>query len=93
MQEAIWDETSAKWKLKVLQNGQVKEDEADFLINGAGFLKYVLHRPGRHASTNHSQFESKWKWPDIKGLNDFKGKLVHTARWSVSPTRGVCTLS
>lgn len=39
MQEAIWDETAAKWKLKLLQNGQIVEDEADFLINGAGFLK------------------------------------------------------
>lgn len=22
-----------------------------------------------------------WKWPDIKGLKDFKGTLCHTARW------------
>ncbi|THV00416.1 FAD/NAD-P-binding domain-containing protein [Dendrothele bispora CBS 962.96] len=22
-----------------------------------------------------------WKWPDIKGLHDFKGTLCHTARW------------
>lgn len=49
MQEAIWDEASAKWKLKLLQNGQTKEDEADFLINGAGFLKYVLHPSRREA--------------------------------------------
>ena len=27
---------------------------------------------------------SKWKWPAIEGLNDFKGKLVHTANWYVS---------
>ena len=24
---------------------------------------------------------SKWKWPDVKGLWDFKGKLVHSAHW------------
>ena len=24
---------------------------------------------------------NNWKWPNIQGLNDYKGKLVHTARW------------
>lgn len=22
-----------------------------------------------------------WKWPDIPGLGDFQGKLMHSARW------------
>ena len=25
---------------------------------------------------------SDWKWPEIKGLHDFKGQLCHTATWS-----------
>lgn len=24
---------------------------------------------------------SSWKWPDIEGLNTFKGELYHTANW------------
>ena len=24
---------------------------------------------------------NNWKWPDIPGLSDFKGKLVHSANW------------
>ena len=24
---------------------------------------------------------NNWKWPDIDGLKDFKGKLLHSARW------------
>lgn len=24
---------------------------------------------------------NNWKWPDIPGLHDFKGKLMHSARW------------
>lgn len=24
---------------------------------------------------------SNWKWPNIEGIHDFKGKLVHSARW------------
>lgn len=25
-----------------------------------------------------------WKWPDIKGLHDFKGNLLHSANWDTS---------
>src|SRR5271170_2568294 len=24
---------------------------------------------------------NNWKWPDIPGLQDFKGKLLHSAQW------------
>ncbi|KAK9245704.1 hypothetical protein V1506DRAFT_537282 [Lipomyces tetrasporus] len=24
---------------------------------------------------------NEWKWPDIKGLHDFKGRLLHSANW------------
>ncbi|KAH3206392.1 hypothetical protein KXV64_005103 [Aspergillus fumigatus] len=27
---------------------------------------------------------NSWKWPDIPGLHDFKGKLQHSARWDES---------
>lgn len=27
---------------------------------------------------------SKWKWPAVPGLADFKGKLLHTAAWDDS---------
>jgi hypothetical protein len=27
---------------------------------------------------------SNWKWPDIDGLEDYKGHLVHSARWDDS---------
>ena len=30
---------------------------------------------------NGAGFLNKWKWPNIEGLSDFKGKLVHTADW------------
>ncbi|KAF8853883.1 FAD/NAD(P)-binding domain-containing protein [Acephala macrosclerotiorum] len=33
---------------------------------------------------NGSGFLNKWKWPKIKGLHDFKGKLVHSANWDNS---------
>lgn len=27
---------------------------------------------------------NNWKWPDIDGLHDYKGKLLHTASWDQS---------
>ena len=27
---------------------------------------------------------SRWRWPDIDGLNSFGGTLVHSAQWNVS---------
>ncbi|CAJ2500396.1 Uu.00g032490.m01.CDS01 [Anthostomella pinea] len=33
---------------------------------------------------NATGFLNNWEWPDIKGLKDFKGKLVHTAGWDNS---------
>lgn len=39
MKETIWDEESGKWKIKIEQGGEIKEDEADFVINASGFLK------------------------------------------------------
>lgn len=58
--EAIWDEESGKWKVKIDQNGVIKEDEAEIFVSATGNL-------------------NNWKWPNIEGLSDFKGKLVHTA--------------
>ncbi|CAG8017036.1 unnamed protein product [Penicillium salamii] len=63
--ESRWDEDSGKWKVKVDQNGTIKEDEAEILVNGMGLV-------------------NEWKMPNINGLSDFKGKLVHTATWDES---------
>ncbi|KAF4959661.1 hypothetical protein FSARC_10671 [Fusarium sarcochroum] len=65
IKETIWNEESGTWKIKLEQGGEMKEDEADFVINASGFL-------------------NKWKWPDIPGLFDFKGKLLHSAKWDNS---------
>lgn len=35
-------------------------------------------------------FLNEWKWPNIPGLHDFKGKLMHSARWDESYDYSVC---
>lgn len=34
-----------------------------------------------HILINATGTLNKWKWPDIPGLHDFKGTLVHSANW------------
>ncbi|KAJ9361394.1 hypothetical protein C8Q69DRAFT_401042 [Paecilomyces variotii] len=33
---------------------------------------------------NASGILNKWRWPDIKGLHSFRGKLLHSASWDSS---------
>ncbi|OOQ91325.1 putative flavin-binding monooxygenase [Penicillium brasilianum] len=33
---------------------------------------------------NSSGILNKWRWPDIKGLYDFRGKIAHSASWDTS---------
>ncbi|QGI97235.1 hypothetical protein CEK26_010304 [Fusarium fujikuroi] len=37
--DAMWNEVTGKWNLKLFQDGEEKEDECDVLIDGSGFLK------------------------------------------------------
>jgi cation diffusion facilitator CzcD-associated flavoprotein CzcO len=34
-----------------------------------------------HVLINGSGILNNWKWPDIEGLHDFKGSLMHSAKW------------
>jgi hypothetical protein len=35
---------------------------------------------------------NEWKWPDIPGLHDFKGKLLHSANWDEEYDFSVSTI-
>lgn len=35
----------------------------------------------RRTSAKELTLSSNWKWPDVEGLHDFKGDLIHTASW------------
>lgn len=34
-----------------------------------------------HVLINGTGFLNSWKWPNIQGLHDFKGQLLHSANW------------
>ncbi|KAE9965383.1 hypothetical protein BLS_007682 [Venturia inaequalis] len=37
-----------------------------------------------HVFINAGGFLNDWKWPNIKGIHDFKGQLMHSAAWDSS---------
>lgn len=54
-----------KWKVTIMRN----EDPSDMFDDYGDFF---LHGGG---------VLNQWRWPDIKGLQSFKGEVLHTARW------------
>ncbi|KIW45757.1 uncharacterized protein PV06_04115 [Exophiala oligosperma] len=62
---AEWLQDRGKWKVEVMRNN----DPNDVLVDYADFF---LHGGG---------VLNNWRWPHIKGLKDFQGPLLHTARW------------
>ncbi|ROT37421.1 phenylacetone monooxygenase [Sodiomyces alkalinus F11] len=96
---ARWSEATSRWQLKVHDHEMdvVFNDHADFLIDATGILnKYEQQKggdetrePGHSPSQIHMadtacSVNSKWKWPDIPGVEDFEGTLIHTAAWPSS---------
>jgi len=69
VEEARWDEQSNTWKTKVNRLG-AKDAEfgKDYTITSEFLVSGVgqLNTP---------------KYPDIPGLDSFKGKIIHSARW------------
>lgn len=79
IKSALWKEDTAKWEIQVQQsNGAVFKDEVDVFINAGGVLKLVfpVYSPKEYANCR-----SNWKWPNIDGIDTFKGRLLHSARW------------
>lgn len=64
---AEWQEESATWKIWINQTAQ--DGSVKEIIDECDIL---LHATG---------VLNKFKWPKIKGLETFKGKMIHTARW------------
>ena len=67
--EASWDEARLKWKVKLLRTGT---DPPTMVEDEADVL------------VTGTGLLNEWKWPSIRGLNDFKGELLHTANWDES---------
>ena len=65
---ARYDEQNGKWILRIRRP---KPDSGDFETI-EDIADFVLLSAGQL---------DRWKWPDIEGLSNFQGKLMHTAEW------------
>ena len=94
---ARWDEDSGKWNLRIRRlrfprdvNGAMDGVPRDSEASPAS----DTYTP---VDDEFEEFEdtadvlflgtgslSRWSWPDIEGLKDFKGRLMHSAQWDVS---------
>jgi cation diffusion facilitator CzcD-associated flavoprotein CzcO len=72
---ATWDEDAGNWRLRIRHAGAVSGGDVEIDDTADVLLLGVglLSRP---------------KWPDIPGLRDFQGRLLHTAQWDVGDSDG-----
>jgi cation diffusion facilitator CzcD-associated flavoprotein CzcO len=55
-----------------------------------GLWHFVVDKDGEiihdtaHVFFNGSGFTTDWTWPDIRGIENYKGKLIHPAQWDMS---------
>ncbi|RDL41620.1 FAD protein [Venustampulla echinocandica] len=63
--------TSAIWN----ENKAIWELQVENLEDGKTFSDSC------HFLLNATGILNNWKWPNIPGLHDFKGELIHTANW------------
>ncbi|KAJ4984098.1 hypothetical protein SVAN01_10386 [Stagonosporopsis vannaccii] len=72
VESATWDDDAAKWKINVkVTGGKAAEFSEAYAIESDFLVSAVgqLNQP---------------RYPDIEGLDDFKGKIIHSARWDWS---------
>lgn len=68
---ARWEEATGHWNLRIKRPSESTPGEYEEFDDWADFVFNgigVLHR---------------WNWPDIKGLKEFKGTVVHSADWNL----------
>ena len=64
---AAWDEQSAQWKIKGRRT--LQDGATEELEDECDVFLYC------------TGLLNNWQWPNLDGLRDFKGRLVHSARW------------
>lgn len=72
VEEARWDETEMKWRATVRVSGQKDSEFASSYIINSDFLVSAVGQLNLPRE------------PDIPGLKDFQGRMMHSARWDWS---------
>ena len=68
---ARYDEATGKWFVKIKRPSSAESGQFEEFEDDANLLLMA------------NGILSRWKWPDIDGLKEFKGTLVHSANWNL----------
>jgi cation diffusion facilitator CzcD-associated flavoprotein CzcO len=68
--QATWREADAKWVVSIARTSESGEPE--IIVDECDVL------------ISGTGILNQWKYPNIEGLKDYKGKLLHTANWDES---------
>lgn len=66
---ATWNEVRGHWELEVTDISSSSNSERRSFARTCSIL------------INASGFLNNWKWPDVPGLHEFNGSLMHSAQW------------
>ena len=69
--EARYDEQTARWHVRVKRPSRTTPGEFEEFEDDADFLFMSVG------------ILSRWNWPEVEGLHDFQGTLVHSANWNL----------
>ncbi|KAJ5926666.1 hypothetical protein N7516_008439 [Penicillium verrucosum] len=69
VEEARWDDIESKWKTSVVVSGQKDSEYSSSYVLNSDFLVSAVGQLNLPRT------------PDIPGLKDFQGKIMHSARW------------
>lgn len=69
VEEARWDDIESKWKTSVVVSGQKDSEFSSSYVLNSDFLVSAVGQLNLPRT------------PDIPGLKDFQGKIMHSARW------------
>jgi cation diffusion facilitator CzcD-associated flavoprotein CzcO len=72
VEEAQWDDNESKWKTSVVVTGEKDSEYSNFYILKSDFLISAVGQLNLP------------RQPNIPGLEDFQGKMMHSARWDWS---------
>lgn len=79
MTNAIWDDIQGKWRVSMKKSKDTGGvDPSDEVFEDSADILFTAIGS-----------LSRWDWPDIEGLQDFDGTLVHSAGWDVEKGNAV----
>ncbi|CAK7199298.1 hypothetical protein SEUCBS139899_001974 [Sporothrix eucalyptigena] len=72
VESAVWDEEKGKWRLTMTRTTTGDASEARTQTTENDECDILIGASG---------ILNSWKYPDIAGLDTFRGKLMHSAQW------------